>query len=131
MVRPGRSAPSGQQAMLIMELAVALFLLGVVLVPLAYSWAREHALARAYYLRGLAMEIVDGEAEILAAGEWRAYQPGPQPYAVHGNAARNLPRGKFILTLSDRSARLQWTPDRPDQGGPVARTWKIEPAPAP
>jgi len=52
-------------------------------LPLAYSVASEKRLARASYQRAVAMEIVDGEIEILAAGEWLAFKSGAQDYQVH------------------------------------------------
>jgi len=58
------------------------------IMPLAFSYVRETRLLRAEYFRGVAMEIVDGEMEILAAGEWRDLPDGSQPYAVHAVAVR-------------------------------------------
>jgi hypothetical protein len=54
------------------------------------------------------MEIVDGEIEVLAAGEWRAYHSGTQEYKASAGAATNLPAGKFLLTIRDRQLRLEW-----------------------
>ena len=66
----------------------------------AYSFASERRLARAYYQRAVAMEIVDGEMEVLLAGEWRDFPPGTQDYRVHCGAATNLPPGRFILSVA-------------------------------
>jgi hypothetical protein len=97
-----------QRASLLVELLVAMALLTGVLLPLAYSFASERRYARAAYQRAIAMEIVDGEIEVLAAGEWRAYPNGTHEYKVNGGAATNLPPGRFLLTISNRSARLEW-----------------------
>lgn len=67
------------------------------------------------------MEIVDGEMEALVAGEWRAFKPGQQPYTVRAEAAKNLPAGKFVLTLEEARVRLEWMPEGRDQGGKVTR----------
>lgn len=55
------------------------------------------------------MEIVDGEMEILVAGEWRAYPEGTHEYNVSARAASNLPRGKFVLTRTGNRLRLEWS----------------------
>jgi len=103
------------------ELLVAVALLIGVLFPLAYSLASERRLARAYYQRAVAMEIVDGEMEALLAGEWHAFSPGTHDYAVHAGAATNLPPGRFILSVQPDKLRLRWQPALKDTGGPVTR----------
>ena len=69
-----------QRGSLMVELLVALAFLVGVLFPLAYSFVSERRLARAYYQRAVAMEIVDGEMEALLAGQWRAFPPGTHDY---------------------------------------------------
>src|SRR6266436_470087 len=76
-IRSQPAFPSGQaraqeRAFLMTEMLVALAILLGALLPLAYSLVSEKRLARAVYQRAVAMELVDGEMEILAAGEWRA-----------------------------------------------------------
>ena len=58
------------------ELLAAIALLAIAVLPLGYSITSERTLARSHYERAVAMEIVDGEIEVLAAGEWRAFSPG-------------------------------------------------------
>jgi hypothetical protein len=67
------------------------------------------------------MEIVDGEMEVLVAGEWRNFPEGAQPYTVHANAAAHLPPGRFQLTKTGRHLRLEWTSDRRQGIGTVIR----------
>ncbi len=106
---------------LLMELMLALGVIAVALMPLAYSFAHEQKLCRAYYHRAVAMEIVDGEMEILAAGEWRHFKPGAQAYTVRAESAKNLPPGHFTLNVGKQRVRLDWEPDQPDQGGKIFR----------
>ena len=106
---------------LMVELLVAMALLIGVLFPLAYSFATERRLARSYYQRAVAMEIVDGEMEALLAGEWHAYTPGTHDYVVHAGAATNLPPGRFILSVQPSKLQLRWQPTLKDRGGPVTR----------
>jgi len=111
----------GERGSLMVELLVAMALLIGVLFPLAYSLASERRLARSYYQRAVAMEIVDGEMEALLAGEWRAYSAGTHDYAVHAGAATNLPPGRFILSVQPSKLQLRWQPALKDRGGPVTR----------
>ena len=106
---------------LMVELLVAMAILIGVLLPLAYSFVSERRLARAYYQRAVAMEIVDGEMEALLAGEWRAFSPGTHDYPVHAGAATNLPPGRFILSVQPGKVQLRWQPALKDRGGPVTR----------
>lgn len=119
-------AKARQQGALMAELVVATALLAGALLPLAYSIAAEKKLARAYYQRAVAMEIVDGEIEVLAAGEWRRFAAGTHEYTVHAKAAPNLPPGKFLLTVDSRKMKLEWRPAVKDHGGPVVREVKVQ-----
>jgi hypothetical protein len=108
-----------QRASLLVELLVAMALLTGVLLPLAYSFASERRYARAAYQRAVAIEIVDGEIEVLASGEWRAYRNGTQDYHVNAGAATNLPPGKFLLRIGEHKVRLEWAASPP--GGRIGR----------
>jgi hypothetical protein len=103
------------------ELIVAIALLTVAVLPVAYSFAAEKRLARAEYQRALAMEIVDGEMEILTAGDWRSFQPGSHEYPVSATAITNLPPGRFLLDVETNRLRLEWRPSMPMRGGSVVR----------
>ena len=111
----------GERGSFMVELLVAMALLIGVLFPLAYSFATERRLARSYYQRAVAMEIVDGEMEVLVAGEWRAIPPGTHDYHAHVGAATNLSPGRFILTIQPGKVRLHWQPALKDHGGAVTR----------
>jgi hypothetical protein len=100
---------------------VAMALLAGALLPLAYSIAKERKLARATYQRAVAMEIVDGEMELLVAGGGRAVPGGTQIYRVNAAAATNLPPGDFWLTRSPEKLQLEWKPTVKDRGGSVVR----------
>ena len=103
------------------ELLVALALVIGALLPLAYSIASEKRLARALYQRAIAMEIVDGEMEVLAADAWHAFTNGTSEYHVDEVAATNLPPGRFLVTVSPDKVRLAWQPSVKQHGGPVVR----------
>lgn len=104
---------------LMTELLIAMAMMVGVLLPLAYSITSEKRLARTAFHRAVAMEIVDGEMEILAAGEWRTFTAGKHDYPTHANAATNLPPGRFLLTVNTNKVRLEWQPNAKKFGGPV------------
>ena len=106
MVTKIRNRTARQRGALMIELMAALALLLGAVLPLAYHLASETRLARSIYQRAVAVEIVDGELEVLAAGEWRAFGPGQHPYQVRALAATNLPPGQFLLTISAGRVRL-------------------------
>ena len=103
------------------DLVVAMAILSLAIVPLGFSFARERQLLKIEYLRGVADEIVDGEMEILAAGDWKNFPDGAQNYTVHSQAAANLPPGHFQLTRTGNHLRLEWTPDKRQGIGTVVR----------
>ena len=103
------------------ELVVAMAILVIAIIPLGYSLITDARFLRINYQRAVAMEIVDGEMEILAAGEWHSVLEGTHPYTVHATAAANLPPGQFQLNRSGNHLRLEWKPAQFGKGGPVVR----------
>lgn len=106
---------------LMTEAMVAMGILVSALLPLAGSFVYEQHVCRLYYQRAVAMEIVDGEMEILVAGEWRSFGEGIHPYPVFTSAARNLPPGNFVLTVRNHHVRLEWQPATPRLGSRILR----------
>jgi hypothetical protein len=106
-------------------MVVALAILSVALLPLAYGFSRERTLATSLYYRAVATEIVDGEVEVLQAGEWRAYPEGTQAYTVTAEAATNLPPGRFELVRSGKRLSLEWLPAGRWGGGRVRREIRL------
>jgi len=122
-----KKAPERRQnASLMTELVVAMAILMFALLPLAYSIVGEKRLARATYQRAVAMEIVDGELEVLAAGGWRAFKLGTNSYPVRAGAATNLPPGDFLVTITTEKISLEWKPSVKHQGGSVLREVAIK-----
>jgi hypothetical protein len=108
------------------DLVVGMAILVLAILPLAYTVNSENQLFRATYQRAIAMEIVDGEMEILAAGEWRAYPEGRQDFPVQARAAANLPPGHFQLTRTGKHLRLEWTAGEKHGIGTVVREVTLE-----
>ena len=108
------------------DMAVGLVILALAVLPLAYAMIRERQVLKLEYRRAVASELVDGEMEILAAGEWRDFPEGAQPYVVHARAAANLPPGHFQLTKTGRHLRLEWSSDQRQGISPVIREVTIK-----
>jgi len=120
------SQPFGKEArsmrgFLMVDLAVAMAILALAIVPLGFSFARERQVLKIEYFNGVANEIVDGEMEILAAGAWKDFPDGSQNYPVRARAAASLPPGHFQLTKSGNHLRLEWSPDANHGVGTVVR----------
>ena len=113
---------SSKRGALNLELAIAITMLAVVMLPLAYMFVQEGKLLRAYYRDAVAMQILDGEMEIIAAGQWRQFSEGQHDYPVAARAITNLPSGRFVLTRTPDQLRLDW---RPAKGRAMHREVKL------
>jgi len=123
---PSRVGPGARRGFVTAELVVALGILAFAMLPLSYSFLHERQLARAYYHRAIAMEIVDGEMEILMAGAWRRFEPGSHAYKVRAESTKNLPPGQFVFTREGNTLRLEWLPERRGNGGRVSREARLK-----
>jgi hypothetical protein len=115
-----------RQAALIVDALVAIALLVTALMPLAYSVASEKRYIRAAYQRAIALEMVDGEMEVLAAGGWRAFSNAVFELPLQAAAATNLPPGRLQLTVTPGKVRLEWRPQVKQHGGPVVREVEVK-----
>jgi len=119
--RPLPAMHRHDRGFLMVDLIIGMAILTLAIMPLAFSFAHEQQLLRAEYFRAAAMEIVDGEMEVLAAGEWQDFPDGQQVYTVRANAATRLPSGHFQLTKTVKHLRLEWKSDGQRGIGAVVR----------
>ncbi len=131
-VSRGRSSAfNRQRGALVTECVVALGLFALAVGPLSLAFLGEARYSRACHHRAAVMEIVDGEMEILAAGEWRGYPPGAHRYPVKASAATNLPPGQFRLEVTGANVagisrlRLAWMPANDRTNGWVLREREV------
>jgi len=103
------------------EAAIGMAILALAFLPIAYSAASTAKRFKATYQHAVATEIVDGEMEIVAAGEWRSLPEGSQVWIVHANAATNLPPGKFQFARNGNHLRLEWSSNEKHGIGKVVR----------
>jgi hypothetical protein len=104
------------RGMLTTELVIGMAILVMAVLPLGYSLINDARALRANYEHSVAMEIVDGEMEILAAGQWRSFPEGTNTYAVHAAAATNLPPGQFRFMRTGNHLQLEWKAAPPRLG---------------
>ncbi len=110
-----------QRGALVLEVIMAMTILIIAVLPLGLTLNSDARLFRATYQKAVAMEIVDGEIEILAAGGWHDISEGAHPYAVHANSAANLPPGQFLLTRTGNHLRLEWSATKKSGIGRIVR----------
>lgn len=118
---PLRRKSSARRGFLMVDLMIGLAVFSLAIVPLGFSFARERQVLKMEYFRSVANEIVDGEMEILAAGDWRNFPDGSQNYSVHAGAAASLPPGHFQLTKTGKHLRLEWRSDGKHGVGVIVR----------
>lgn len=118
-------SPRTRRGFLATEMVVALGLLVAVALPLAYSHVGALRRVAADYQRTVVLELVDGEAEILAASAAAGVADGRHDWTIPASSARNLPPGTFVLTREGRRARLEWIPSDRRAGRPVVRDFTL------
>ena len=120
-----RSRTKHCRAMLTTELVVGMAILVLAILPIGYSLIDDARALRSNYQHAVAMEIVDGEMEILAAGQWRSFPEGTNIYPIHAAAATNLPPGQFKFTRAGNHLQLEWRAN-PPLGGNVTREVTVQ-----
>jgi len=110
---------------LMTEVMIALVIVSIAILPLAYSFSQENKYLRRCYERSVTMEIVDGEFEIIRAGGWRQFTNGVHTIQSTAHCARNLPPGELKLTVQDKHLRLEWIPTKPSHGSSVIRETRL------
>jgi hypothetical protein len=121
-----RVVSRNKRGFLEVDLMIGLAILTLAVVPLGFSFARERQVLKIEYFHSVANEIVDGEMEILAAGDWKNFPDGSQNYSVHANAAASLPPGHFQLTKNGSHLRLEWNSDKKHGIGAVVRETNVK-----
>jgi len=97
-----------EMGMLMAELFAALAIFSLLVLTIAAPLSMDQSMVRQAMHRAIAMQIVDGEMEVLAAGAWRSYEEGERDFLVTCKAVESLPKGKFVLTVNGQKLRLQW-----------------------
>ena len=113
-------------AFLQLDVAIALTVLALVFIPLSVSSSGDLDLARRQYFEAVALQLIDGEMDVLLAGERRKYTPGEHQIKPVGEAVQNLPEGEFVLTVHDQKLTLAWVPTKRAKWGRVERVVELK-----
>lgn len=97
-----------ERAVVMTELSMAIAIFSMVALAAAVPLMMDQSMVRQQTARAVAMQIVDGEMEVLAAGAWRGFREGEQEYLVTSEAAKTLPKGRFVLQIDGQKVRLEW-----------------------
>ncbi len=99
-----------RSASVLPDLVIAIMLLGLVLLPLAHSFASQRRLLQAEMDRATMVQLVDGELEILLAGPWRKLPEGTSSLTIRTNGLVRVAAGSCAVTRSNGMVKLEWTP---------------------
>ena len=113
-------------AFLQLDVAVAITVLALVFIPLSVSSSGDLDLARRQHFEAVALQLIDGEMDVLLAGERRKYTPGEHQIKPVGEAVQNLPEGEFVLTVHDQKLTLAWVPTKRAKWGRVERVVELK-----
>ena len=113
-------------AFLQLDVAVAITVLALVFIPLSVSSSGDLDLARRQYFEAVALQLIDGEMDVLLAGERRKYTPGEHQIKPVGEAVQNLSEGEFVLTVHDQKLTLAWVPTKRAKWGRVERVVELK-----
>ena len=114
------------RAFLQLDVAVAITILALVFIPLSISSSGDLDLARRHYFEAVALQLIDGEMDVLLAGERRKYTTGEHRITPVGEAVQNLPEGEFVLTVHDQKLTLAWVPTKRAKWGRVERVVELK-----
>ena len=114
------------RAFLQLDIAVAITVLALVFIPLSISSSGDLDLARRHYFEAVALQLIDGEMDVLLAGERRKHTTGEHRITPIGEAVQNLPEGEFVLTVHDQKLTLAWVPTKRAKWGRVERVVELK-----
>ena len=115
-----------RRAFLQLDVAIALTVLALVFIPLSVSSSGDLDLARRHYFEAVALQLIDGEMDVLLAGERRKYTTGEHRIKPVGDAVQNLPESKFVLTVQDEKLTMAWVPTKRAKWGRVERVVQLK-----
>lgn len=113
-------------AFLQLDVAVAITVLALVFIPLSVSSSGDLDLARRHYFEAVALQLIDGEMDVLLAGERRKYTTGEHRITPVGEAVQNLPEGEFVLTVQEQKLTLAWMPNKRAKWGRIERVVELK-----
>ncbi len=109
-----------------LDVAVAIVILMLVFIPLTVTSSSKLDLARRHHVEAVVLQLIDGEIDVLLAGEQEKYNFGEHRITPAGEAAEDLPKGEFILTLKEKQLSLAWVPVKLAKWGRIERAVNLK-----
>ena len=109
-----------------MDVVLGIALLLLVFIPFSVTSSGELDLARRQQFQAVALQMIDGEMDVLLAGERQKYAAGEHTITPPGEAVQSLPEGKFVLTVGEKELTLAWTAVKQAKWGRVERVVKLK-----
>ena len=102
-----------------LDVALAVSILLLVFIPFSVTSSSKLDLARRQHF--VALQMIDGELDVLMAGERQKFSPGEHKITPPGEAVKTLPVGEFILTVEEKQLTVAWVPEKEAKWGRVER----------
>lgn len=103
------------------EILIGMAIFWAAIVPLSLSFMNNQRTVKRLYQKAVTMEMIDGEMEVLVAGEWSSFKEGSQPYPIDAGQAKVLPHGAATLTVTGNHLKLEWKPEDGRKGDFIVR----------
>ena len=104
-----------------LDVALAVSILLLVFIPFSVTSSSKLDLARRQHFEAVALQMIDGELDVLMAGEWQKFSPGEHKITPPGEAVKTLPVGEFILVVKENQLSIAWVPEKEAKWGRVER----------
>lgn len=104
-----------------LDVAVAIAILMLVFIPLTVTSSGKLDLARRHHVEAVVLQLIDGEIDVLLAGELKKYKAGEQRITPSGDVVEMLPKGDFVLTVKEKQLELVWVPVKLSKWGRIER----------
>jgi len=104
-----------------LDVVLAVSILILLFIPFGVTSSGKLDLARRQHFEAVALQMIDGELDVLLAGERQKYPLGEHKITPPGEAVKTLPVGEFILIVKEKQLSLAWVPEKGAKWGRVER----------
>jgi hypothetical protein len=124
-MNPNRRQESGRRTAgaIHLETILALALTAAVLLPISGIVVTQRRMASDLARHLMMIELVDGEMELIASGDWVRFSEGTHSIPLPSPEGFVPPVGELTLERHGREFRLTWRPTNRWIGGGIERRW--------
>ena len=113
--------PTSRLAFIQLDLMLAVSILMLLFIPFGVTSSGKLDLARRQHFEAVALQMIDGELDVLLAGERQKYPLGEHKITPPGAAVKTLPVGEYILVVKENQLSIAWVPEKEAKWGRVER----------